>query len=491
MLPADHHCPWREEAERLAKIIERQQEQIDQLARQLAVLQRQVFGRKSEKVVPPDRELRAKEDEEAKRKRKERAKRKRKDNAEQLSKLETEQERREVPKDQCMCPHCNQEATLMGKPRRTVQFQYRPGRLIRKEYLLETVVCPCGKHIVRAEGPPRVFDKGRYGPGFIAHLVVSKCLDAMPIHRIEKQFARLGIPLSRSTMNALFLRAGDELMVLYDRLLELVRLAWLVQADETTFKVQSVNKKGYVWTFVADSIVVYVFSLSRSGKTPARVLGSSQGALVVDAYTGYNNVTTPDGRQRGGCWSHARRYFFDALSTAPEAREMLDLILEIFRVEADALEAGCVGTARHHALRQDRSRTAIGKIEQWLADHKGQCLPKSPLGQAITYCDNQWKSLTLFLDDPRIPVHNNSSERALRLVAQGRDAYLFFGNEEAARKISALYTLAVTAAANGLNPAEYLTDVLMQVRRAPQSAFDDLLPHRWRPPSDTPAVDTS
>ncbi len=478
MLPDDHRCAWRDEAERLAAIVVELQTALNRMGQDLAQLKRQVVGPKTEKIPPLESELRdgrePRDSDAAQRKRRERAE-------QRAATIETQHHQHRVPDDQRRCPRCGGEAKPFGEGKRTVQYEYIPGRFVAHIHEQETVACTCGQHIVRADGPRRLFEQSRYGPGFVAYLVVSKCGDSMPIYRLEKQFLRMAIPISRATMNALFLRAGKELMPLYERMLEIIRGSWLVQADETSIKVQSLRKRGFVWTFLGEQLAAYVFSPDRSGQTPARVLGGSTGTLVVDGYTGYNHVTDVDGRERSGCWSHARRKFFEARETAPEANAAIDLVRELFRVEHDATQDRIVGTKRHLELRRTRAGPVLDELRAWLDEQKPRHVPQSPMATAIGYCINQWETLTLFLEDARIPIHNNASERSLRVVALGRKNFLFFGNEEAGRAICVLYSLVTSCEGNGVNPLDYLTDVLVRIQTHPRNQLDELLPHRWKP----------
>src|SRR5919204_5061718 len=163
------------------------------------------------------------------------------------------------------------------------------------------------------------------------------------------------------------------------------------------------TRTAYLWTFLGRNednkeIIAYQFSPSRSGETPARVLGESKGKIVVDAFSGYNRVTTPKGRVRCGCMAHCRRGFFDALPTAAAAaRTALDFILELYKVEDEAEERGILGTDEHLALRQERSRPVMDAFHAWLLAEKPKHLPKGPMGEAIGYALNQWNTLTPFL----------------------------------------------------------------------------------------------
>jgi transposase len=313
-----------------------------------------------------------------------------------------------------------------------------------------------------------------------------KCADSLPLYRLANQFTRIGIPLVRSTLNGLFHGAADKLTPLYHRIVHRIAAAEIVQADETPLLMQEPNRKGYVWTFLADNLIAYRFSATRSGETPSDVLGGSHGTLVVDAYTGYNAVTQPDGRERSACLAHVRRGFFDAKSSAPvQAQRALDLILEIYLFEHEATARRIVRTDEHLALRQSRSRAAMNALHEWLLAEQPNHLPKGPLGQAIQYALNQWPALLRFLDDARIPVDNNRAEAALRVVALGRKKFLFVGDEDTGENLAALYSLVGTCQANNVDPIAYLQDILMRLDDHPQSQIDDLLPDRWRPAPKT------
>src|SRR6185369_5001462 len=153
----------------------------------------------------------------------------------------------------------------------------------------------------------------------------------------------------------------------------------------------------FVWTFLSDLHTVYVYSPSRSGDTPQTVLGGTAGWLTVDGYTGYNNVTDVDGRGRGGCWSHARRHLFEAMSSAPQARDGLDILIDLFLVERTAQSRGIVGTAAHLELRQRRSTEVLARLRAWMDQTTPLYEPKSVMGKALGYLVNQWEPRTAFL----------------------------------------------------------------------------------------------
>jgi transposase len=478
-----HFCPWREEAEEL-------KQRLTSLEGKMAALERHVFGRKAERMPPVAAELRGEEaGAESKAARDEAAKKKRRERADLKQKqAPTREIRHAVPAEERHCPACGSEDLKpLGKGRTTEVYEYLPARFERQVHVQEVLSCKCGQGVVTAPAPAKVVDRGEYGPGFLAHVVTSKCADAMPLHRLAQRVERGGVPMSRSTLTDLFHLSASVLRPLSRHLLQCIASAEVVWADETPLRVLDVKKTklGYLWTFLTQNekgewLIGYRFSMGRGGKTPLDVLGGTTGALVVDGYTGYNPVTLPDGRTRVGCWAHARRRFFDALATAPEAREAMDLILALYRVEAQAREAEVVRTAAHRELRQRHSVPVLEQLRAWLEQQAPRHPPKGPLGQAISYAMKQWDALSRFVSDERLPLDNNRSEAALRKAALGRKNFLFVGHEAAGENLAGLYALVATCEANDVNPEAYLADMLLRVQTHPDSRIGELLPHEWK-----------
>jgi transposase len=442
---------------------------IDQLTRKM-------FGKSSEKMPSPAKELRRGGDPQAQA---EDAKAKRRSNEEKKAKLETEVVEHVVPEDRRACPACNSVEFRSEPPAERVDYAYVPGYFRRRVHQIEVLVCTCCTTQVVAAAPPRPFEKSPYDAGLIAHVVVQKCACSVPIYRLEKQFKWVGIPLSRSTMTDLFHAAAEKLRPLYQRLLHRVAHADIVLADETTLAMQKSKKRGYMWTFRTDDLISYKFSASRSGKTPLDVLGGTKGTLLVDAYTGYNPVLDVDGRKRAGCLAHVRRKFFEAVPAAAEAQQALDLILDVYRVEHRALEQGIVRTDAHARLRKKDGHAAMRRLRAWLDEHHDRYPPKGPMGKAISYALDNWEQLQVFLTDVNVPLDNNSSERALRIVALGRKNFMFVGHEEAGQNLAVLYSLMATCEVHGIDPYAYLADVLMRIDEHPNRLIDELLPDRW------------
>jgi transposase len=493
--PADHHCAWRDEAAELKRVIAdltlRHQRDLDELAAKLSAattaleaLERRVLGPKSEKMPPPASELRRTESPEDAEQRRLAGLERRRQRAALKQKLERQTVIHHVSDEAKQCLKCGGTADRpIGDGKKTTIFEYVPGYFVRQEHVQEKQACRCGQYIATADPPPRALDKSQYGPGFIAHLIVMKCADSIPLHRLAKQYQRLGIPMARSTLTDLFHAAGEKLEPVWKRLLATVAQSEIVQADETSMKMQRPNKRGFVWTFLADDLIAYRFAEDRSGETPVQVLGGTSGTLVIDGYTGYNRVTDVDGRDRAGCLAHVRRKIFEALPTAPEAaRRGLELILDVYRVEHEAKARKIVRTPEHRVMRQTRSREAMNQLHQWLIDEQPKHVPKSPLGGAISYALNQWERLLCFIDSVDVPVDNNASESALRVVALGRKNFLFVGDLDAGSHLATLYSLVSTCEARDIDPVAYLKDILMRIDTHPASRIDELLPQNWKQP---------
>jgi transposase len=477
----EHDCGWRKYAESLTKAHEEKLAEVvsklAQVSARLEEVEKRKRGHQSEKrkspKMPPAVVERA-TPESTRQTREERA-------ALRDARVEVEVEKSLVPPEQCTCPQCgNAKLREVGNGTPSTLVEYVPGYFRKRTLLRQTLSCRCG-HIVTAPGPDRVGEKTRYGASFVAHLCVSKCSDSLPQYRLEKEYQRLGIPLSRSTLCSLFHRGAMELRPLYNAACALVPRSPDVHADETSIRQIGLRKKAFVWDFVTPELIVYVFAQTRSGDVPKRILGDSQGRLVVDQHTGYNAVTKPGQRVRAGCLAHARRKIFEQ-SEHPEAKEALDLIGELYRIERNVKKAGLTGSDEHLEIRVKEARPLFAKLLWWARRQRGAHEPKSGMGKAVGYLLRNRHALKQFLNYASIPPDNNKAEAGLRRVAVGRSNFLFVGNEQAGHDLAVIYTLVASCEKHGINPVAYLSDVLVRVQKHPASRIEELLPHRYRPP---------
>ncbi len=390
-----------------------------------------------------------------------------------------------VPDAERRCTVCgNAELDPLGLGKTTTVWEFVPARFVRVEHVQEVLRCRCNGFGVTAPGAPKIVEKGQYGASFHAHLAVSKCADHTPIYRLEKAFARQGVPVARSTMNELLHRASGILEPLWTRLLDVVRMPPVVGADETRLRIvrdkHGKTKNGFVWTFNARDDdggldVAYVFAEDRSGSTPKTLLEGTKGVLVVDGYSGYNVVDEVSTRRRAACHAHLRRYFHEALPTAPVAQEMLDLVAELYIADHAADDQQLVGRSklefRKAARRADpRPHARLARRPSRAASpeephRRGDPLRRQPVEAARRLPHRHARA-----------ARQQRLERALRRVALGRKNYLFVHDAECGASLVGLYSLVATCEARSINPFEYLADVLARVQDHAASDINALLP---------------
>lgn len=460
-----HDCEWQEYARTL-------EQKLETVMQRLGQLEKHVVGPQSEKrkraakmppavaPVPPEPTARPRKS---------------------RRQLETEIVPVPVPDADRRCTACGRiDLKPLGEGKRTTLYDYVAAHFRKRVFVRETLACACGRCIVTAPAPDRVGDKTQYAPSFVAHVVVSKCADNRAQYNLAKEYARAGVDITRGTINALFHRAAVVLSPLVARLFARIAASELVLADETSLRMQTTEKRAFMWTFIGGSLIGYRFSTDRSGATPVQVLGDTSGTLLCDAYTGYNKLLSSGRRQRAGCLAHARRKIFDARED-PSAREALDLLGAIYGVERDAKLQRVEGTERHAVMRRERSRPIFARLLCWARRQLAKHGPRSQVGRAARYILKNWRELGLFLRDPRIPPDNNRSEAALRRVATGRKVFLFVGHEKGGESLAGLYSLVASCELNGINPIDYLADVLLRVDHHPAASIDQLLPDAWTP----------
>ncbi len=476
----EHGCAWRDYAKHLEKKLEddeaRAQARMAVMEAELEVLKR-AFARRTEKMGKMPKVPRPPRTPE------ETAERRTEQALLRAEKVVTDEKTVPVPDAMKTCHLCGGtsfRSVGTGKPSEI--FAYVPGYFRRVIHTREVVACRCGGCVVTAPAPERWAEKTRYESSFVAHLVVSKCLVVTPLYRLEQSFARLGMPVARSTMNDLFRRAAQRLEPLRAPLFDAITKDFLVHADETSFKMTKQTSKAFIWTFVGQSLTGYRFDLSRGGNVPVDVLGMSPGAVLCDDYRGYDPLAKKGARMRCGCLAHARRKYFEA-GDVPEAKEALDLINGMYRIEHEAERRKVLGTAEHLALRREFARPLFVRLLLLARELRRAHAPKTLLGRAARYTWKNLRALGRALRDARIPLDNNRAEHALRVVALGRKNFLFVHSEDAGKELALLYSLVVSCTRVGVNPVEYLADVLDRIDKTADDSVADLLPDRWKPPS--------
>jgi transposase len=396
----------------------------------------------------------------------------------------------DLPAGQKACPACGSERCRIGAEV-SEQLEYFPASFKVLKHIRHKYACTkCEQdgydpNFATAIKPPQPIERGLPGPSLLAYVSVSKLGDHLPLYRLESIFARQQVHVARSTMCAWMRAAGELVASLVELMTTRVKQSRVIHTDDTPVPIQSPGakqcRKGRIWCYLGDAAhpyTVYDYTPSRGRDGPARWLAGYSGYLQADAYGGYDGIFAGGQVIEVACWAHARRKFYDAQdSDGRRAAEMLALVGQLYAVEREVKEADDVARL---ALRTERSVRVLAQIKEWL-DAEGQVvLPRSPLGQAITYARNQWSALVTYTTQGFLNIDNNASERALKRVAIGRKNWLFAGHDAAALNHARLWTLIASAERHGIDPQRYLTSVLAKIGQTPAAKLDQFLPNVWQ-----------
>lgn len=388
----------------------------------------------------------------------------------------------DLPEDQKRCA-CGQPLEPIGESV-SEKIDYVPASYKVIQTVQPRYACPhCHDGVVAAPRPAQAVEKSLAAEGFIAQVVVSKFADHLPLHRQSQILARQGLDFSRSTLCDLVSAAADALGPIADELRRQVLATDYLQTDDTPVVVLEPDEggsiKGRVWTYLdpLGGQVVYDATRTHERAGVERFLAGFRGFLQADAYKGYDALYRDGTVIEVACWAHARRRFVAALDGGePLAATLLSLVQQLYQVEREAAE---LSREERLALREARSRPILAEIDaqrRWLAE---RALPKSPLGDALRYLDNQWQPLQRFVTDGRLRIDNNGAESQLRAVAVGRKNWLFAGRFTGAQRAATLYSLVQSCKLAKLEPFAYLRDVLRRVATHPQSRIAELTPRAW------------
>lgn len=396
------------------------------------------------------------------------------------------------------CPSCGKEMRAIGEDV-TERGHMVPAKIVVHRYVRKKYACPDGHAVRTAQAPEALIDRCKYEPSVYAHVATSKYCDHLPLHRLSGIFKRHGVHLPKQTMWDMVVKV-DELVaqpVLKQMRKELLESP-ILHADETPVRVRNEGGKGstqgFVWDWRApggdepDKTLVK-FTLSRSRHGPKKMLGKWGGTLIIDGYTGYDEVSRENGIRRAGCWAHARRGFKQAVDLKiQDAESVLVHIQRLFwleramkrRVESHGQKTADLIELRRR-VRAERSQVVIDRIFRvaLAVDSKPSTMPKSKLGKSLGYLFNQKEPLSVFLEDPRIEVHNNDAERDLRHVVLGRNNWLVFASPRGGEVASRLYSLVLSCKHAGADPEAYLEDVLGRVSTTPATEIASLTPWAW------------
>lgn len=479
----------------LTEQLERTRRENELLKHKLDVLCRRLFGKKSEKVDAAqlrlaldllesepqvDPESLETDSGEDPRPRERKLRRGRSTGRQELPReLPRQVVTRDVPEAERVCA-CGAEKRVIGEDV-SEKLEYVPASFHVIQTRRIKRACPKGHSVSVASAPAQAVEKSLAAEGLLAHVVVSKFADHLPLHRQQGILGRHGVHLPRSTLCGWVEDVAQAFAPVVEHMKAELLATDYLQTDDTPVLVLKKllgSFKGRLWAYL-DPLgrqVVYDATPTHEAKGPEAFLAGFTGYLQADAYTGYDSLFRSGRVIEVACWTHARRRFREALETDPRAALMLALIQELYRVESDAEE---LSPEQRKALRQERSVPILARIDELRLKLDTEALPKSPLGEALRYLGNQWNALHRYLEDGRLVIDNNGAENQLRIVAVGRKNWLFAGSLAGAQWAATLFSLVQTCRLAGVDPFLYFRDVLMRLPTHPQRLIAQLTPRGW------------
>ncbi len=395
----------------------------------------------------------------------------------------------EVHEPACTCPNCGGAMRRLGEDVTEV-LEYVPASFKVIRHVRPKLSCRLCETIVQQPVPSLPIERGRPGPGLLAHVLVAKYADHLPLYRQSGIYAREGVELERSTLADWVGRSAALLDPLVTALRREVMASGVLHGDDTPVPVlapgMGKTKTGRLWTYVRDGrphgderppAAAYFYSPDRKGGHPFAHLKSFKGVLHADGYAGFNAIFDAGQATEAACWAHVRRKFFDEhKSGSPLAKEALDRIGALYGIE-DTIR-GKPPDERQRCREQHSLPLAAG-LKAWLETTLPKLSGKSDLAKAMRYTMSRWEALTRYLHDGRIEIDNNAAERSIRGVALGRKNYLFAGSDAGGERAAAIYSLIETAKINGLDPEAYLRLVLTRIADHPINRVAELLPWNY------------
>jgi transposase len=397
------------------------------------------------------------------------------------------------------CPHCAgrqptaAEFTPLSEPTPTPAPAATPRAAPLPIPVSEPTAPPAVPVVVAGVKPPAPIAKGLPGAGLLAHLIVSKYVDHLPLYRLERVYERQGYFLPRSTLCDWLAASADALTPLYTLMVSVVLQSRALHTDDTPVKIDQPppggTATGRLWAYLGDGdhpYNVFDFTPNRKRDGPQQFLKNYRGYLHADAFSGYDALYLPDPRDgqalihEVACNAHARRKFYEARgSDAVRSHQALAYYGQLYEIERQAKALGADDTLRWQ-MRQDLAVPLLEQFHTWLVAQRADVLPKSPMAEAIGYALNQWQALSRYTEAGFLAIDNNAAEREMKRIAIGRKNWLFVGSLRGGRTAAVLFSFTSTCQRLGVEPWAYLQEVLTRLPTTPAEHLAELLPDRWQ-----------
>ena len=367
------------------------------------------------------------------------------------------------------------------------KLDYTPGVFTVERHIRGKWVCDQCETLIQAPVPAQVIDKGIPTSGLLAHVMIAKFADHLPLYRQESIFGRAGLVIARSTLAQWVGNCGVQLQPLVDALRDAVLAQHVIHADETPVSMLAPGEKkthrAYVWAYAISQFsdlaaVVYDFSPSRAGEHVRNFLQDWKGKLVCDDFGGYK-ASFELGVTEIGCMAHARRKFFElhATNKSQLAEQALRYIQLLYEIEHEVRD---LEPDLRRRIRQEKAVPVMDALHAWMITQRLLVHDGSAISKALDYSLKRWTALSRYLDDGAVPIDNNWAENQIRPWALGRKNWLFAGSLRSGKRAAAIMSLIQSARLNGHDPYAYLKDVLTRLPTQRASEITELLPHRWR-----------
>ena len=386
------------------------------------------------------------------------------------------------------CPSCGGESFRKISSDISETLEYVPSSFKVMRHIRPRCACVSCEQIVQAPAPGNTIDKGKAGPGLLAHIMIQKYANHLPLYRQSQIYEREGVEIARSTMTGWAGGCSKLLKPLIEELQKSIFASSHLHSDDTPVKVLAPGlgktKTGRMWVYVRDGrpcgdktppAVCYFYSPDRTGARPLAHLKNFRGILHADAYSGYNGVYN-EKVSEAACWAHFRRKFYEVTVVSNNANIAIEVLEEIGKIYKIEEEIRGKQPEERLRIRRERSKELVESLFLKMKEKLGKLPQKSMTGKAINYGLNNQAALLRFLEDGKIEIDNNAAERALRSVAIGRKNWLFAGSDIGGETAAVFYSLIETAKLNNINPWRYLRQIFANIQDYNSKKIADLLP---------------